>query len=446
VDHGPDTTRDGNADHVGTPAGSDREQPTGSDDEQPAGQPGGEQPRSGPVTFTRHVVDSAVSGPAFVSVADLDGDGQEELVVSAFGEVLNFFSPDVRIYTRGQTLGDWTSVSLSSGFRFPNQTVVSDVDDDGDLDIILPAGFFACQFFAGNCGALAWFEQTGGRWLRHDLQSGEQLFHHNVNHVDFDGDGVKDLVTVGERFAPPDDGHAEARWFRGLSGPDRFEKTPRKLSDGLGSFPRVLDLDGDGDLDIGSAEFFVEGGSFAWLERGPATAAKPEGTFIRHVIDDNSGPSIMMTFIDDLFGDGQLRAVGANHTNTQRQNPDPWESAIFVFDVPADPKERWPKRQISQGIVSRPGDAQLNRFDAPGIIGHGDVDGDGDIDIVVSGDGDDRVFWLEQAQPGQFVTHVLDTGLGQAGGMKVTDLDHDGKAEIVVTVFERNAVYLYEVN
>lgn len=55
-----------------------------------------------------------------------------------------------------------------------------------------------------------------------------------------------------------------------------------------------------------------------------------------------------------------------------------------------------------------------------------------DEGLLDPGDGDDRVFWLEQAAPGQFVTHLLQNGLGQSGGMQLADLDGDGKLEIYV--------------
>ena len=72
-----------------------------------------------------------------------------------------------------------------------------------------------------------------------------------------------------------------------------------------------------------------------------------------------------------------------------------------------------------------------------------DYDSDGDLDVLLSGDGDPRVFWLEQTSPGAFVQHVLETGLSQAGGCKVVDLDGDGANELVVTGYETNAVYVY---
>ena len=151
-----------------------------------------------------------------------------------------------------------------------------------------------------------------------------------------------------------------------------------------------------------------------------------------------------MAFVDNLYGDGVMRAIGANHTNTAKAMPDPQESAVYVFDKPSDPKQPWPKKQISQGIVSIPGTSMSVQL-APGIFGTGDIDGDGDIDIAVSGDGDPNVYWLEQIAPaGTWLTHVLETGLEQAGGMVVTDLNGDGKNEIVVTGYIDNVVYVYE--
>jgi hypothetical protein len=45
--------------------------------------------------------------------------------------------------------------------------------------------------------------------------------------------------------------------------------------------------------------------------------------------------------------------------------------------------------------------------------------------------------------PGQFDTHVLETQLKQAGGMKVVDFDGDGKNELLVTGYEANSVRVY---
>ncbi|MFM7489568.1 MAG: FG-GAP repeat domain-containing protein, partial [Actinomycetota bacterium] len=80
---------------------------------------------------------------------------------------------------------------------------------------------------------------------------------------------------------------------------------------------------------------------------------------------------------------------------------------------------------------------------APGVFGWGDVDADGDVDLAVSGDGDDRLFILEQTGPSAFNTRVLQTGYAQAGSMMVVDLNNDGRLEILASSFESDQVRLY---
>ena len=419
-----------------------------------AGGGGGTGPGGAP-SFSRHTIDT-LPGAAWTSLADFDGDKKLDIVVSSFGSVSGFTLPNgqVRLYRQGADTKTWngtTVVPESAGIKFPNATTLADVDTDGDLDIILPVGFLACSAVPGGqpCGGLFWYEQKSGSYAQHVIvPGGSSLFYHHAELVDFDGDGVKDLVTVGEQKGaafPPGADKAEAQWFKGTTAGDRFEKTARVIGQGLGSIPRVRDLDGDGDLDVASAEFFVKNGSFAWMERveGPS-GSNPAGKFQRHVIDDTSGPAIQLSFVENLLGDGKLRAVGANHTNTGKSPADPWPEGVFVFEIPANPKTKWSKQVISQGIKSAPGSFMAPQG-APGVFDHGDVDGDGDVDLVLSGDGDARVFWLEQASSG-WVTHVLEQKLAQAGGLQVADLDSDGKNEIVVTGYEANVVYVYSRN
>jgi hypothetical protein len=412
------------------------------------GDPGHDPVVAFPERFVRFTVDEDIIGPAYVSVADVTGDGQLDLVVSSFGG-MTFPLPagQVRLYTFTGDLDSWSHTHVASqeeGIKFPNATTVADVDGDGDLDVIVPSGFLACTMggLGADCGGLAWFEQTDAGWTRHDVvENGSALFYHHALLHDFTGDGVRDMVTVGEEQGGiGSSDRAVTQMFAGTGDPVRFETTPREIGQGLGSIPQLHDVDGDDDLDIVSAEYFYQA-SFAWMEQLlPPSVEHPAGAWIRHVIADDVGPSIMLEMVPDLYGDGVTRAVGANHVN---ESKDGMESAVYVLDVPESPSLPWPKTKISTGIVSVPGSA-MAPMAAPGIFGTGDVDGDGDIDVALSGDGDKRVFVLEQVAPGSFVTHVLGEDLGQAGGMKVTDLDDDGRREIVVTSYEANVIYVYE--
>ena len=66
------------------------------------------------------------------------------------------------------------------------------------------------------------------------------------------------------------------------------------------------------------------------------------------------------------------------------------------------------------------------------------------FDVLVSGDGDPRVFFFEQSEPGVFTQHTVLEEFGQAGGMKIQDLDGDGDAEMIMVGYEADAVLVFE--
>ncbi|MFK7823305.1 MAG: FG-GAP repeat domain-containing protein [Oligoflexales bacterium] len=405
----------------------------------------------GNVTFERFTIDKNANGPAFAELADLNQDGHEELIVSKFGKIGVSVPPgEVTIYKQGSSLDQWDKIPLvtpSDGIRFPNKPFVHDVTKNGKLDIIIPSGFLVCEMlpFGKPCGGITLFENTGNGFKKHDIvKPGYHLFFHGVQFVDLTGDGIEDMITVGERKSGPlgrIKDTAITMWFKGIPEPPYFESTPRPLAEGLGALPSLIDLNNNGLLDIASAEYFYgKAASFAWLEQiAPISEKNPNGIWQRHIIDDQVGPAIQLSFVEDLYGDGVVRAIGSNHTNTKKGNPDPWESAIYVYDIPKDPRKPWKRTRISEGIVSRPGNMFMLQA-APGIFGTGDLSGNGLTDILVSGDGDDRVFWLEQTEPGSFSTNILAENFGQAGAVLVSDIDQDGINEAIISSYERNEI------
>jgi len=405
-------------------------------------------PKTDSLTFTRYTVDSNAIGPAYAAVADIDGDGKLDIVVSQLGERRGASVPkgQVTVYKReGTSLGAWKRsdiVGVSGGVKFPGQPTLADIDADGDLDMLLPSGFLVCAAIplGAPCGGLGWYEHTSSGWQRHDVVPiGSADFYHHAVLTDVDHDGLADLVTAGERAG--NRAAATMQWFRGTKTRDRFDTTPQTIGSGGGSFPRVIDVDEDGDLDVVSAQFFV-GPSFVWFERlEDPSAMHSAGLWTRHTINSDMGASIMMTPVDDLFGDHIRRYIGANHTNPTSVATDP-ASAVVVFTPGIDPKETWEKTVISGDIKSRP-NSGLAKNGAPGVFGVGDVDGDGLLDVVVSGDGDENVYLLRQTSPGVFAQSVLQAGLGQAGGAVIEDLDGDGRSEVLVTGYEDNVIYIF---
>ncbi len=393
------------------------------------------QPDSAPpakvTAFKQYVVDSNPDKPAFVVAADLDKDGKKELIVSVFAGSSPIGSGLLAVYTSQKgNPGAWSKkviVPKTANVKFPNAVSVADVDGDGDRDLILPYGFLACVPL--SCGGLAWLEQTPAGWKRHDIvKNGSPLFYHHVELVDMDGDKLRDMVTVGESKGLFGGGKAVTQIFAGTKTADRFAATPKVVGNGGGSLPTVLDVDGDGDLDIASAQYFVSDGAAAWFERSKTGWKK-------HIIDTGAGPSIQLSFVPGLLGKGKVTPVLANHTN-QADTPTAPESAVYMLQAPKDPRGKWSRTKISTGIKSRKSPL-FGPQGAPGVFHWGDLDGDKDLDLLVSGDGDPRIFWLEQRPGGTFITHVLAKDLPQAG-VAAADLDGDGVAEAVVSSYEKN--------
>ncbi|MCP4130842.1 MAG: VCBS repeat-containing protein [bacterium] len=405
----------------------------------------------------KYVVDASLKGAAFSRIEDVNGDGFNDIVVSSFGSKPLLKGSVVIYYNKGNNIYDadnWDKQYLfdtGENVCFPNKVEVADVDSDGDKDIFVPSGFLACDanpLSSGKWG-LVWFEQTGSNWQRHDIvpygskiNGSDKLFFHRAELADIDEDGINDLITTGEIKSTGGTEYAETYWFKGNTSPERFETTPRFISSGGGSLPDTFDVDNDGDLDIVSAQYFAyneDNASFIWFEQ------KSLSNWEKHIINrEDAGPSIQLSLIPDLLGDGTTRLVGANHTNST-SNPSWPHEAMYLYSIPADTSSYWPGSIISDEFQSRE-NPSMGVHGAPGIFDWGDVDGDGDIDIAVSGDGDARIFVLEQAAPGEFETKVIDDGnVGQAG-VAVGDLNNDGTDEIIVSTFDGGHVLLYNYN
>jgi hypothetical protein len=376
-------------------------------------------------------LDTGRGKPAFLKFADLDGDGSYELVVSQFAGSGPFGSGRVDVYrmTRPGDPSSYERETVADGIRFPNHVEVDDLDGDGNADLLVPSGFLACM--PTSCGGISWVRRGEGGWEHHRLRQGDGYFYHRVLRHDFDGDGSVDWLTVGEKKGMFDRGEAKVLLFKDGD----TSRRPLIIGEGLGSLPIALDMDGDGDIDVASAEFFGARASFAWLEN------KGGDGWERHAIDRDSGGSIQLSAVENLFGDGRTILVGSNHTNQSDDASQP-ESGVFVFEPGADPRDPWRRRMISRGIRSRPSNGPAYQG-APGVFDWGDADGDGDLDIAVHGDGDANVYLLEQVAAGEFETRVIARDLGQ-GGVAMADIDGDGAAEIAIGSYERDLLYIVD--
>ena len=446
-------------------------------------------------TFTRHDVDATATGAAFTSVGEVFA-GEHDIVTSAWGP-FDGSRPkgpgSLNIYRPGATLDDWTKVTVfgpEAGITMPNATTVTDVDGDGDNDIIVPAGHFfgtdpgIAAELRTLSGSITWWENEGtDQFVRHDVITDQAGAYHGVQFVDFDGDGIKDILSVSEEARAPGmqtDDTLETQLFRGNA--DHTFEAPVALADVGGSQPVVADVDEDGDLDIISARYFdplrgAGGGvfpapAFLWIENSDQDDTLTAADFTVHSIATVQDVSFGFQ-IQPVVGfrePGEVSWIATNHANrctfALLSPAFAAREQVIEFIPGKDIRAPWKRVTLSDPdtpVAPCPADYGTNRDNypvwsdaitsryspgqgAPGTFSYGDIDGDHDIDLAVSGDGDRRLWWIEQEANGDTSLHRLTNEgeyFGQSGGGTVVDFNGDDVNEMVFSSWDQNTVAIW---
>ncbi|MBN1345466.1 MAG: VCBS repeat-containing protein [Phycisphaerae bacterium] len=128
----------------------------------------------------------------FLKLVDLDGDGLDDVVCATKGGGILFFR------RTGNRFFPWErhEIQLPAGVGTGKAVNVGDVDLDGRLDIVL-----SCENAGGKSGVI-WLsyvgEVTDGVWLAHDISGVVGTKYDLVELLDLDGDGDLDVVTCEE--------------------------------------------------------------------------------------------------------------------------------------------------------------------------------------------------------------------------------------------------------
>jgi hypothetical protein len=375
------------------------------------------------------------------AVADLDGDGQAEVVWAAYDLVaVNGATGALR----------WRSPSPN---RVWPGVVVADLTGDGTLEVVV----------GRNSDTLAVHDRAGTvLWTRHPFGSGEIR---TLAVADVDGDGRLEIVV----------GRASGGSFQQLSvydaaGNVRPGWPARRVGEagnGWGMYNEnvaVGDVNGDGRAEIiGPTDTHYITALDADGNQLPANpmygAGKvwsQVGVHVDHAVDlrgyANCGTEHRPNFansapiIADVDGDGTREIIVIGDVYDCAVGDDvfgdlyhmPW---IFKLD-----RTRWSGSGFDWTVLPTPPPNSRPLSEDYDVIQNSvqnavaaDLDGDGRKEILfASYDGRLHAYGLDKTEHGSWPYKVPGTGMRFAGEPVVTDLDGDGHAEVIFTSWPEN--------
>jgi hypothetical protein len=292
-----------------------------------------------------------------------------------------YFLPLLILANFNSLYAQWEKVNVDilgfSEWIFPN---VGDLEDDGDIDILLTRLISKQPLTAVSL----WYGAPA--WIKYEMTNDVG----QMNAIDINKDGKNDIVAANALAG-------EVVWYEAPSWNKHVIGTLE-----MAALINSVDLDKDGDIDVVVVQAIT--GNVVWYE-APYWSVHTIGSC-------SNDPGVVVVADMDLDGDSDVIVSS--------------QSGIFLFKAP-----NW--NLIS--ITGTTGIFQSSQIDV------GDIDLDGDIDVVYSNEKMNMVVWYENPS---WTQHIIDPNLVGATGVALADLDKDGNLDVIASGKVSNEVVWYK--
>ncbi|MBW2979870.1 SBBP repeat-containing protein [Candidatus Woesearchaeota archaeon] len=331
------------------------------------------------IDTAENVINGSFNGASSVYATDLDGDGDIDILAVAY--------TDNDIAWFENTGGDgssWQNHSINGSFTTATDVYATDVDSDGDIDVL------GTSFGEGD---IVWWKNDGNQvftqYIINDTFDGAD----SVYATDVDGDGDIDVLGTTNLLH-------DIAWWENDGSENFVQHTINDSFDGAGDV-YATDLDNDGDVDILGTSTGTDD-DVAWWENDGSE------NFTQHIINDtfDGADSVYATDVD---GDGDIDILGAAETDDDIAW---WEN---------DGNENFTQHTINE------------TFDGAYDVYAIDIDGDGDIDILGAAAADSDIAWWENDGSENFVQHTINDSFANVNTVYAADVDGDGDVDVLGT-------------
>lgn len=340
---------------------------------------------------------ASLDKPYFVDVADLDGDGDGDLLSG------RFVSGDLLWYENTDGAGTFSAASTLAAGAGPYDAKAADLDGDGDLDLV-----------TGNLATdrIGWIENLGSGAFGTIQDIAGTTFPFRVDAADIDGDGDVDLIgnSSASLFWVENQG---AEVFAVQAAVETY------VSPVEGLHVTAADLDGDGDLDLLATSYSSSGGAGAveWYENTDGAGSFGSAQSIA------SEAEPWFTCVGDLDGDGDLDVASILR-----------EGADLFWNENTDGLGSFGAKQSIYGP-----------FEEGWWVQAADVDSDGDLDLVASDTEEGSVSWFPNDGGGRFAGRVvIRRSLASALAGDLGDLDGDGDLDLAIGSESSSEIFWYQ--